>query len=168
MEITIRNLIALDINDFPKEFALQGWTKPAEQFQKYYEQQLSGKRKVFVATVNEKVAGYATLLPNDCNGPFKDKNIPTICDFNVLEKFQSNGIGTMILEAIEADVKTHSPIICLGVGLHNGYGSAQRMYIKRGYVPDGSGVWYNNENLAQNAQCYNNDDLVLYMSKKLI
>lgn len=30
--------------------------------------------------------------------------------------------------------------VCIGVGLHGGYGSAQRMYVKRGYIPDGSGV----------------------------
>lgn len=32
-------------------------------------------------------------------------------------------------------------IVCIGVGLHAGYGSAQRMYVKRGYIPDGTGVW---------------------------
>lgn len=56
----------------------------------------------------------------------------------------------------------------LGVGLHSGYGSAQRMYIKRGYIPDGSGVWYNNMLLEQNAQCRNDDDLVLYLIKEFI
>lgn len=35
-----------------------------------------------------------------------------------------------------------SDTVCLGVGLHSGYGAAQRMYVLRGYVPDGSGVWY--------------------------
>ncbi len=36
----------------------------------------------------------------------------------------------------------YSDTVYLGVGVHNGYGSAQRMYIKRGYIPDGTGVWY--------------------------
>lgn len=40
-------------------------------------------------------------------------------------------------------VKEYSSTICLGVGLHYGYGAAQRMYVKRGYIPDGSGVWFN-------------------------
>ena len=31
----------------------------------------------------------------------------------------------------------YADIVYLGVGLHSGYGSAQRMYVKRGYVPDG-------------------------------
>lgn len=29
-----------------------------------------------------------------------------------------------------------SDTVCLGVGLHSGYGAAQRMYVLRGYVPD--------------------------------
>ncbi len=43
------------------------------------------------------------------------------------------------MEALAAET---SDTVCLGVGLHSGYGAAQRMYVLRGYVPDGSGVWY--------------------------
>ncbi|MDU7069301.1 MAG: GNAT family N-acetyltransferase, partial [Clostridium perfringens] len=87
---------------------------------------------------------------------------------NVLEKYQNKGIGTALLDKIEDTVKEYSKSICLGVGLHSGYGSAQRMYIKRGYIPDGSGVWYNNMLLEQNAQCRNDDNLVLYLIKEFI
>ena len=55
----------------------------------------------------------------------------------------------------------------LVVGLHHGYGAAQRLYIKSGFIPDGSGVWYNNQLLAAYAPCENNDGLVLYLSKKV-
>ncbi len=48
-----------------------------------------------------------------------------------------------------------------------GYGSAQRMYVKRGYIPDGSGVWYQNAVCPAYGPCANDDDLVLYLSKKL-
>lgn len=37
---------------------------------------------------------------------------------------------------------TYADIVYLGVGFRSGYGSAQRMYVKRGYIPDGFGVWY--------------------------
>lgn len=72
------------------------------------------------------------------------------------------------MEAIETSVKIYSKKICLGVGLHYGYGPAQRLYVKRGYIPDGSGVWYQNKILEQYADCNNNDDLILYMSKDLL
>ena len=60
-----------------------------------------------------------------------------------------------------------SKVITLGVGLHEGYGPAQRLYIKRGHIPDGSWVWYKDESLAMNVSCKNNDDLILYLSKCL-
>ena len=57
--------------------------------------------------------------------------------------------------------------VYLGVGLHSSYGAAQRMYVKRGYVPDGSGAWYGETVCPAYADCRNDDDLVLYLSKKL-
>ncbi len=168
MIIKIRKMLESDITKFPAEFEKQGWHKPVEQYQMYYNEQENGTRKLFVADVDGNVAGYATLLSNDISGPFKDKNIPVIVDFNVLEKYQRNGIGTAIMDAIENCVKEYSAIICLGVGLHYGYGAAQRMYIKRGYIPDGSGVWFNGERLEQYEPCVNDDELILYLSKQLI
>ena len=38
--------------------------------------------------------------------------------------------------------------------------------MKRGYMPDGTGVWYRNQPLEMNATIQNNDDLVLYLSKE--
>ncbi|HHD2752245.1 TPA: GNAT family N-acetyltransferase [Clostridium perfringens] len=165
MNIQIRNMLKSDILEFNKAFELQGWEKPISLFEKYYKEQKNGDRRIFVASMEDQVLGYATLLPNDENGPFANMNIPTVRDFNVLEKYQKNGIGTALLNKIENVVKEYSDKICLGVGLHSGYGPAQRMYVKRGYVPDGSGVWYNNMVLEKYADCKNDDDLVLYLSK---
>ena len=167
MEILIRKMQETDIVQFPKEFALQGWNKPAEQFRVYYDEQSRGERQVFVATADGKIAGYATLLPHDRSGPFKDTDIPMIVDFNVLIKYQKRGIGTAILDYIENLVSGYSAFICLGVGLHHGYGAAQRMYVKRGYVPDGSGVWFNGERLEPYKPCVNDDTLILYFLKQM-
>ena len=57
--------------------------------------------------------------------------------------------------------------VYLAVGVHSGYGVAQRIYVRRGYIPDGSGVWYQGKQLEQYAPCCNDDDLLLFMSKKL-
>lgn len=72
------------------------------------------------------------------------------------------------MEEAEKRVKPISDKVTLGVGLHSGYGSAQRLYVKRGYLPDGSGVWYRNHPVAMNATCEDIGDLVLYLSKDLI
>lgn len=71
------------------------------------------------------------------------------------------------MDAAEKLAFTYSDVVYLGVGLHSGYGSAQRLYAKRGYIPDGSGVWYGDKPCGQYADCRNDDDLVLYLSKTI-
>ena len=88
-------------------------------------------------------------------------------DFGVLEKYRNNGIGSKLMDIAEKIALGYSDIAYLGVGLNSGYGSAQRMYVKRGYIPDGSGVWYHDKVCPQYADCCNDDDLVLYLSKVL-
>ena len=45
MKIEIRKMLKSDIIEFPKEFEKQGWNKPVEQFQIYYNDQENGRRK---------------------------------------------------------------------------------------------------------------------------
>ena len=43
------------------------------------------------------------------------------------------------------------------------------MYIKRGYIPDGTGVWYRNKLCAPyETEIANDDDLVLFLSKRIV
>ena len=85
----------------------------------------------------------------------------------MFESFRKQGIGNQLLEEAEKRVKFVSSKVTLGVGVHLGYGPAQRLYIRRGYIPDGTGVWYRNKPLEMGASCQNDDDLVLYLSKDL-
>ena len=167
MELKIRNMEKNDIISIYNLFKSQGWDKPINILENYFNEQKNNKRKVFIGVIDNEIVGYATLLPNDENGAFKNKNIPIISDFNVFIKYQNKGIGNKILDFIENEVKNYSKEICLGVGLHNGYGKAQRLYFKRGYIPDGSGVWYKDEILKPYTSCINDDELILYLSKKL-
>ena len=133
---------------------------------RYFLEQESGEREVLVAEIDGAVAGYITILPSAKHGPFASI-YPELSDFNVFEPFRNKGIGNRLLEKAEQGVKRFSGKVCLGVGLHLGYGPAQRLYIKRGYITDGTGVWYRNKPLEMGASCQNDDDLVLYLSKDL-
>lgn len=165
-ETIIRNIKTEDIGELYEGFREQGWHKEKELFEMYFAMQESGKRDIFVAQVYGKAVGYTTLIRLAKEGPFKGR-YPEIVDFNVLIKYQRMGIGSKILDKAESKAKEYCNTVSLGVGLHYGYGSAQRMYVKRGYIPDGSGVWYLNKRLEQYADCVNDDDLVLYFSKEL-
>lgn len=167
-DLTVRPMLERDCGAFAGGFAAQGWDKPLSQYENYLREQEGGVRQVIVAEWRGETAGYTTLLPRAGAGPFADKPWPEVCDFNVLEKFQRRGIGSKILDTAEELASRVSDTVCLGVGLYSGYGTAQRMYVKRGYVPDGSGIWYRDRLLEPYTACVNDDDLVLYLSKKLM
>ena len=162
----IRKMIESDIKHLSQGFINQGWPGREEILARYFLEQESGEREVLVATMNGVVAGYITILPSAKHGSFAEV-YPELSDFNVFEPFRNQGIGNQLLEEAEKRVKFVSSKVTLGVGLHLGYGPAQRLYIKRGYIPDGTGVWYRNKSLEIGASCQNDNDLVLYLSKDL-
>ena len=166
MNCTIRNMIKSDIESLSHGFMNQGWPGREEILARYFLEQESGEREVLVAEIDGAVAGYVTILPSAKHGPFAEV-YPELSDFNVFEPFQNQGIGNLLLEEAEKRVRIISDKVTLGVGLHSGYGPAQRLYIKRGYIPDGSGVWYQNHQPDMNAVCEDIGELVLYLSKNL-
>ena len=163
---SIRKMQSSDIKDLSRGFISQGWPGREEILARYFLEQECGEREVLVAEIEGAVAGYITILPDAKQGPFAGM-APELSDFNVFEPFQNQGIGNLLLEEAEKQVRLISDKVTLGVGLHSGYGPAQRLYIKRGYIPDGTGVWYQNHQPAMNAVCEDIGELVLYLSKNL-
>ena len=163
---SIRKMQESDIKELSRGFISQGWPSREEILTRYFKEQESGEREVLVAEVEGAVAGYITILSCAKQGPFAEI-YPELSDFNVFEPFQNQGIGNLLLEEAEKQVRLISDKVTLGVGLHSGYGPAQRLYIKRGYIPDGTGVWYQNHQPAMNAVCEDIGELVLYLSKNL-
>jgi len=165
--ICIRPMKEGDPVYFAAEECAQGWHTTPEKLDKRLQDEQAGRCTTFAAEYNGEGAGYVSLYLQPSTGPFAGQSIPEIVDFNVLEKYRRKGIGTALMDAAEREAGKRSSRVCLGVGLHSGYGSAQRMYVKRGYIPDGSGVWYADQICTPYAPCVNDDDLVLYMSKEL-
>lgn len=60
-----------------------------------------------------------------------------------------------------------SNIIGLGVGLYADYGAAQRLYVRKGYIPDGLGITYKGQHIKPGLEVCLDDDLVLFFMKKL-
>ena len=163
----IRKMIESDTEHLSQGFINQGWLGREEILDRYFLEQECGEREVLVAEVEGALAGYITILPCAKQGPFAEI-YPELSDFNVFEPFQNQGIGNLLMEEAEKRVRLISDKVTFGVGLHSGYGPAQRLYIKRGYIPDGTGVWYQNHPVAMKATCEDIGDLVLYLSKDLI
>jgi GNAT superfamily N-acetyltransferase len=167
VNLSVRAMREGDIDIIIGNFNEQGWQKPKDVLEEYLSRQGNEEIYVFIAECSNDIAGYAVLNRNTQSGPFANINIPEINDLNVFKKYQRQGIGNTILDMAEGKASLLSHRVSLGVGLHNGYGAAQRMYVKRGYLPDGTGVWYNNERLEEQAPCKNDDGLILYFYKDL-
>ncbi|MBQ9121975.1 MAG: GNAT family N-acetyltransferase [Lachnospiraceae bacterium] len=166
-EIVIRDLQPGDVQVITDEEIAQGWQQTTEKYEMRLKDQADGVATALVAEFRGNVAGYINVYPNAKWGPFGNQGYPEIVDFGVLEKFRRNGIGSRLMDVAEQVAGTYADMVYLGVGIHSGYGSAQRMYVKRGYIPDGSGVWYGDKVCPQYAPCSNDDDMVLYLSKQL-
>ena len=170
-DVLIRSLTEEDIKAIVSSFHQIGWNKPESLFAGYLKEQEAGERIVWVAYFKCEFAGYVTLKWQSGYASFKAENIPEIMDLNVLPHYRKMGIGSLLLDCVEKEAATKSQIIGIGVGLYEGsdggYGAAQRLYIKRGYIPDGKGVTYNYEPTIPGNSYPLDDDLVLWFTKKL-
>lgn len=166
-EILIRDMAQGDAQIITDEEIAQGWDQTIEKYEMRLQHQSQGKSISIIAEYRGNIAGYINIYPHSEWGPFANHGYPEIVDFGVLVKYRRKGIGKKLMDTAEKIASRYSDTVYLGVGLHSGYGSAQRMYVKRGYIPDGTGVWYRDSVCPQYADCCNDDDLVLYLSKKL-
>ncbi len=166
-ELEIRLLRDGDSETISQAFTEIGWNKPATQYQRYLMEQAGGTRICFVAKIDNRFAGYVTVNWASTYPGFAEHNIPEIQDLNVLPRFRRKGIGTGLLDRAEAEVARRSAIVGIGVGLHPGDSSAQRLYVKRGYIPDGLGVWHRDHVVEEGMQAVFDDDLVLHLTKQL-
>jgi GNAT superfamily N-acetyltransferase len=163
----IRFLESEDIPQIAEAFAQLGWNKPESQYRRYLMEQMLGMRDVYVAFIEEHFAGYLTICWRSSHAPFREQHIPEIVDFNVLPDYRRRGIGTALMDKAESEIAKRSHIAGIGVGMTPDYGAAQRLYVLRGYVPDGHGLYYRNHATAYGEQVVMDDDLVLYFTKEL-
>jgi len=163
----IRMLESKDIPPIAKAFEQLGWNKPASQYEQYLMEQVLGVRDVYVAFMEERFAGYVTIFWTSSYEPFQNEGIPEIVDFNVLPEFRRQGIGTQLMDKAESEIAKRSPIAGIGVGMYSDYGAAQRMYVLRGYIPDGRGLYYKDHYPVYGETVTVDDDLALYFTKEL-
>ncbi|MBQ4452961.1 MAG: GNAT family N-acetyltransferase [Clostridia bacterium] len=167
-EVIIRSMDEADARVFTNEYTLQGWHPDIATYRMRLKDQAEGKCAALTAVYKGLPAGSVYVYRTPHDGPFKDREWPEIHDFSVLEKYQRKGIGQKLMDAAEKIAAQYADTVCLGVGLCSSYGSAQRMYVKRGYIPDGSGGWYRGKQCVQyETVCTVDDDLLLFMYKKL-
>ena len=165
---TLTALVNNDIDGIVAAFKSIGWNKPASIYQAYLKDQSDSQRSVIVAKEDGIFCGYVTIKFKSEYPAFSLKNIPEISDLNVLPDYRRKGIGTILIEACEAIARDRGCAqIGIGVGMTADYGSAQRLYPRLGYIPDGCGLHYKNKPVNYGDKVDVDDDLVLYFIKPL-
>jgi GNAT superfamily N-acetyltransferase len=165
--LAIRLLEERDVAQISAAIRDLGWDKPRSQYGRYLSEQQEGIRTIFVAFSGRDFAGYLTINWRPSYPPFRADGIPEIQDFNVLPRFRRRRIGTRLMDEAERKVSERSSVVGIGVGITPDYGAAQRLYVLRGYVPDGMGLTRDGRPVGYGDEITVNDSVVLYLIRSL-
>jgi GNAT superfamily N-acetyltransferase len=131
----------------------------------YFDRCFVEGRRIFIAGE----AGYVQLNPRSNYDGFRRQGIPEVQDLAVLAEFRNRGLGRALVECCEAAVREGGgAAVGISVGLDAGYGAAQRLYARMGYVPDGAGAAYDDIPLRRGDMRPLDDNLTLKMAKSLL
>lgn len=166
MTVTIRRMEKRDIAVIYATPAVTGTRRPPDLYKKYFDQQESGDRVVLLAFYEGRFAGHVSVIWKPEYPDFTEKDIPEINDLVVHPELRRRGIATALVDEAERIIFERSPVAGIGVGMYAGYGPAQIMYARRGYVPDGRGLIHNNLPVIPMEMVKVDDELTLYLVKE--
>ena len=164
--LVIRQINAEDITDICK-----AQNDTSEKNRNYFKNQVANQEKenstALLALYRGEIAGYVFLYFKCKWGGLGNQGIPGVVDLKVLEPYRKKGIGNRLMDVAEEIAGAYGDKVYLDVCLNSDYGAAQRLYIKRGYLPDGKGVYYEEKICPVDAPCKNDDELTLCVVKDL-
>ncbi len=116
-------------------------------FERCIAEQDEEKRIIYVAEQKSgngmRLVGYVQLVWVPTYATFRRLGIPEIQDLNVIPDARGQGLGSRLIEACETEARTAGKTeMGISVGLTQSFGPAQRLYVKKGYIPDGTGMCY--------------------------
>jgi GNAT superfamily N-acetyltransferase len=164
---TLRSLSAGDPEMISAAFAEIGWSKPVSYFEALRARESAGELELRLAFRAAEFAGYVAVVRRSDHLPFREQGTPEIRDLNVLPRFRGRGVGAHLMGWAERTCAASSGVAGLAVGLHPGYAAAHRLYARRGYIPDGTGVTYRGRRVEEGAHAPFDDDLLLWMTKRV-
>ncbi|HEY3289855.1 MAG TPA: GNAT family N-acetyltransferase [Anaerolineae bacterium] len=150
-----------------EQFVIGIHRKPTGYFAACMAAQTRDELVLLLAREGENLLGYLKVVWQPGYLPFREQGIPEVQDLNVMPNARRHGVASRLMDRTEALIATRSAIAGIGVGLHPGYGPAQRMYVLRGYVPDGLPLTYNGIPVHERQTVMLDDDLVLHLTKRV-
>ncbi|MEZ0226615.1 MAG: N-acetyltransferase family protein [Alphaproteobacteria bacterium] len=115
----------------------------ADYFGRCLAEQADARRTILLAEESGRGHGYVMINWLPLYPPFRRLGIPEIQDLNVVPEARRQGLGAKLVDACEdAARQAGKTEMGISVGLGAGFGAAQRLYVRRGYIPDGAGVMH--------------------------
>ncbi len=142
-EVFIRSVVEADLDGLYRVAVDMEMMNECKYFEKCFDEQEAGNRKILVAGLSGRLIGYVQLNWKPLYSTFRRLGIPEVQDLNVVPEARGQGIGGRLVDVCEEIVrKAGKPEIGISVGLCQRYGAAQRLYVKKSYIPDGAGICY--------------------------
>jgi len=168
-DVTIRTATENDLPSLSAMNAALGKAAGDPWFSACLAEQAAGRSRLFIAALpGHQDVGYCALNMNSPYELFRKLRAPEIQNLNVVPDLRRQGIGAVIIGHCEAVARAAGhEYIGLGVGLDKGYGAAQRLYTRLGYIPDGNGIVYDYKAVRWGEMRPVDDKLNLMMIKEL-
>jgi GNAT superfamily N-acetyltransferase len=164
-ELEIKLVRSEDLDWVVEKFTRQVYPDDPEGAQSHFADHAEGGGATFLSFVHGELAGYITIRWQSDNPIFRRENIPFIHDLLVFSEFQRRGIASRLMDEAEALIATRASKAGITVGLFDDYGPAQRLYARKGYVPDGRGVCRAQRPLKKGEVVTMDHDLILWLTK---
>lgn len=130
--------------------------------------QEEGRKILLLAEMGGNLTGFCILNWMPRYGLFKKLGIPETQDLNVLPSYRRQGLATALIASCENLAEGRGCTqIGISFGLHAGFGPAQSLYFKLGYMPDGYGVTYDRKTVQAGEIRPVDDHLCLMLVKHL-
>lgn len=169
MEITIKHLTNEALaQEAQEQFAANGIMRREGYFRTCLDENYNGDRVTVLAFYQGALSGCGHLLKKSPYDHFRNQRIPEVNDLVVFPPYRRRGVGQALIHALEQLSRDLGyQTVGLGVGLYKDYGSAQRLYARLGYIPDGHGICAGGEPIDAGSHAVVDDELLMYWTKKL-
>lgn len=128
----------------------------------------NGHGTTLIARVDQVIAGLVTVRWTSNDPALANRDIPLVHQLMVSPPYRRRGIATALMDAAEALVAGRGrPAVGITVGLFDEYGPAQRLYVRRGYVPDGRGACQARTPLHEGQTVTVDHSLIIWLIKDL-